>query len=133
MNYKKYINSNLIEKPAISSDRYRSEVDSKVAQFTKIKVLANNAEHNNHFRIALLSRGQMFGDQDAFYERAYQTTVICRSNDGELYRITRENFQKLKNHGDCWSKITAKYVDQEHLHHRLLKNQQKINGILPNK
>ena len=42
----------------------------------------------------------MFGDQDAFFERPYQSTVICRSNDGELYRISRENFQKLKNHGD---------------------------------
>ena len=132
MNYKKYISSNLIQKPSIDSHRNKSEVDSKVAQFTKIKVLANSSEQHNQYRIALLSRGQMFGDQDAYYERPYQATVTCRSNGGELYRITKDHFQKLKNHGDCWAKITSKYVEQEYLHHRLLRNQQKINGIMPN-
>ena len=98
MNYKKYIHSNLINKPSVDSNR--SEVDAKIAQFTRVKVLTNSSECNNHYRIALLAHGQMFGDQDAFHERPYQTSVVCRSNDGLLYQITRENFQKLKNHGD---------------------------------
>lgn len=130
MNYKRFINSNLIEKPNIETFS-KSEVDPKIAKFTKVKVLSNSSEHTNQYRIALLSKGQMFGDQDAFYERPYQATVIWRSNDGELYRISRENFQKLKNHGDCWAKITSKYVNQEYLHYRLLKNQQRIRGVLP--
>lgn len=130
MNYQRYISSSIIDKPNLMKSKNRSDVDPKVAQFSRVKVLANSNEQNNHYRIALLSKGQMFGDQDAFYERPYQSSVICRSNGGQLYRITRENFQKLKNHGDCWSKITSKYIDQEYLHHRLLKNQQKINGIL---
>mmetsp|Transcript_24702 Transcript_24702/g.28391 ORF Transcript_24702/g.28391 Transcript_24702/m.28391 type:complete len:80 (+) Transcript_24702:166-405(+) len=74
----------------------KSEVDSKVGQFTKSKNLSNNNEYSKYYRLALLSRGQMFGDQDAFYDRPYQATVICRSNDGELYQISKENFKKLK-------------------------------------
>lgn len=128
LNYKKYISSNILGDNAFGYKSSKSEVDPKVAQFTKNKTLANNSEYSETYRIALLSRGQMFGDQDAFHGRPYQSTVICRSNDGELYQITRENFQKLKNHGDCWQKITSKYVTQEHLHYRLLKNQQKFKA-----
>lgn len=100
MNYKKYISSNILGEKVIGHKSSRSEVDPKVAKFTKNKALTNNAEYNESYRIALLSKGQMFGDQDAFYDRPYQATVICRSNDGELYQITKENFKKLKNHGD---------------------------------
>ena len=127
INYKNYIKSNIFNEDQMYVKAPKSEVDNKIAKFTKNKTLSNNNEYNQNYRIALLCKGQMFGDQDAFYEKPYQSTVICRSNDGELYRITRENFQKLKNIGDCWQKITSKYVTQEHLHYRLLKNQQKFN------
>lgn len=130
MNYYRYISSNIFGKTKMSDAMAKSEVDSKIAKFTKNKTLANSSEYNQNHRIALLSRGQMFGDQDAFHERPYQVSVICRSNDGEVYRISRENFQKLQNHGDCWQKITSKYITQEHLHYRLLKNQEKFNSIL---
>ena len=91
-------------------------------------MLSNKNEYSQNYRIALLSRGQMFGDQDVFFDRPYQTTVTCRSNDGELYQITKENFKKIKNLGDWWQKITSKYVTQEYLHHKLMKNQQKMKS-----
>jgi CRP-like cAMP-binding protein len=100
INYKRYITSNIFDDSRLGSHNAKSEVDSKVAQFTKNRFLSNNPEYNKDYRVALLCKGQMFGDQDTIYERPYQATVICRSNDGELYQITRENFQKLKNHGD---------------------------------
>jgi len=100
INYKKYINSNIFDTGKLDYSMAKSEVDPKVAKFTKNKTLSNNIEYNQNYQVAILSKGQMFGDQDAFFERPYSTTVICKSNDGELYRITRENFQKLKNHGD---------------------------------
>ena len=122
LNYKKYIFSNILDGTSEeSSKQNRSEIDPKVARFTKNKMLSSNAEYSKNYRIALLSKGQMFGDQDAFYDRPYQSTVTCKSNDGELYQITKENFKKLKNLGDCWQKITSKYVTQEYLHHKLLK------------
>lgn len=106
----------------------KSEVDPKIAKFSNSKALSNNNQYDKMYRIALLCKGQMFGDQDCFFERPYTSTVICKSNDGELYRISRESFQKLKNQGDCWKKITSKYVTQESLHHKWLKNQKKFNS-----
>ncbi|CAI2379308.1 unnamed protein product [Moneuplotes crassus] len=128
INYKRYVKSNMLDNPRGNHALSKSEVDPKIAQFSKNKSLSNNNEYNQQYQIALLCKGQMFGDQDTFFERPYTSTVICRSNDGELYRITRENFQKLKNHGDCWKKITSKYVTQESLHHKWLKNQKKFNS-----
>jgi hypothetical protein len=154
MNYKRYISSNILGDTKYDNKLQKSEVDAKVARYTKNKALANSSEYNQSYRIALLSRGQMFGDQDACYGlivnkgkghkndnfdpnfqigRPYQATVIWRSNDGELYQISRDNFKKLQSHGDCWQKITSKYITQEHLHYRLLKNQQKFNNITENK
>mmetsp|Transcript_37933 Transcript_37933/g.37443 ORF Transcript_37933/g.37443 Transcript_37933/m.37443 type:complete len:156 (+) Transcript_37933:146-613(+) len=100
INYKRYVKSNMLDNPRGNHALSKSEVDPKIAQFSKNKSLSNNNEYNQQYQIALLCKGQMFGDQDTFFERPYTSTVICRSNDGELYRITRENFQKLKNHGD---------------------------------
>ena len=90
----KYISSNILDdNKTISNKLNKSEVDSKVAKFTKSKMLSNNNEYSKNYRLALLSRGQMFGDQDVFFDRPYQATVTCRSNDGELYQITKENFK----------------------------------------
>lgn len=97
LNYKKYIYSNILDGSSeLNSKQNRSEIDAKVARFTKNKMLSNNAEYSKNYRIALLSQGQMFGDQDVFYDRPYQATVTCKSNDGELYQISKDNFKKLK-------------------------------------
>lgn len=72
---------------------------TKSLNIVKNKTLASQASYSN-YRVAILSRGQMFGDQDAYHERPYRETVICSSSDGELYRISRKNFRDLKNYGD---------------------------------
>ena len=76
INYKKYINSNIFDTGKLDYSMAKSEVDPKVAKFTKNKTLSNNIEYNQNYQVAILSKGQMFGDQDAFFERPYNTTVI---------------------------------------------------------
>lgn len=76
INYKNYIRSDIFNDGQINAKGVKSEVDSKIAKFTKNKTLSNNNEYNQNYRIALLCKGQMFGDQDAFYEKPYQSTVI---------------------------------------------------------
>jgi CRP-like cAMP-binding protein len=128
INFKNYLRSNIFNGVDSNAKVVKSEVDEKIAKFTNNKALSNNNEYSQNYRIALMCKGQMFGDQDVFYGKPYQSTVIWRSSAGELYKISRENFQKLKNIGDWWQKITSKYITQEHLHYRLLKNQQKFNS-----
>lgn len=76
LNYNKYISSSILEDTTNRRPKpKRSSVDPKVARFTKNKMLSNMNEYSKNYRIALLSRGQMFGDQDVFFDRPYQTTV----------------------------------------------------------
>lgn len=54
INYKRYVKSNMLDNGRIDFHSSKSEVDPKVAQFSKNKALSNNNEYNQYYRIALL-------------------------------------------------------------------------------
>lgn len=76
INFKNYLRSNIFNKGESNAKAVKSEVDEKIAKFTNNKALSNNNEYSQNYRIALLCKGQMFGDQDVFYAKPYQSTVI---------------------------------------------------------
>lgn len=64
LNYKKYTNSNILNKNKHENTSTNSEIAPKVAEFTNNKSLSCNSQYTQTYRLALLSKGQMFGDQD---------------------------------------------------------------------
>jgi hypothetical protein len=57
------------------------------AEFDKRKekgeiILSRLQRNVEIFKLALLGQGQIFGDDDIFFNRPYSSTVICRSNTG---------------------------------------------------
>jgi hypothetical protein len=48
----------------------------------------------------------MFGEDDVIFERNYTTSIICRSNLGQVFAIkVQEFFRKLKANDECWKII----------------------------
>ena len=54
----------------------------------------------------MIGLGQMFGEEDAFLERAYSSSVTCKSNTGDVYRIKSDDFfKKMKVNKESWKTI----------------------------
>ena len=65
------------------------------------------------FKLALLGQGQIFGDDDIFFNRPYSSTVICRSNTGIVIQMNGpELLKKMRGNEDCW-KIFLSYIQQK--------------------
>jgi CRP-like cAMP-binding protein len=56
----------------------QAEIDKKNE---KGEIVLSKLQRNVEiFKLALLGQGQIFGDDDIFFNRPYSATVICRSN-----------------------------------------------------
>lgn len=65
------------------------------------------------FKLALLGQGQIFGDDDIFFNRPYSSTVICRSNTGVVIQINGpELLKKMRGNEDCW-RIFLQYIQNK--------------------
>ena len=61
----------------------------------------------------------MFGEDDLIHEREYTTTVICRSNVGQVFAIKASEFlRRLKSNEECWKVI----LQQVQLKDQMMKN-----------
>jgi len=48
----------------------------------------------------------MFGEDDLIHERPYSSTIICRSNVGQVFAIkSNEFFRRLRANEECWKII----------------------------
>jgi hypothetical protein len=61
-----------------------------------------------NFKMALIGAGQIFGEEDAVFERPYSTSVICRSNQGFVFMIKSAEFtKKMRGNEESWRVITT--------------------------
>ena len=58
------------------------------------------------FKVSIICKGQMIGDEDAIGARDHTTSVKCKSTTGELLEMTIQNFyQRIKGTSDDSWKI----------------------------
>lgn len=68
--------------------------------------MAGKQRNTETFKISFLGAGQMFGENDVIFERNYTTSIICRSNLGQVLCIKVGEFlRKLKANEECWKII----------------------------
>ena len=65
----------------------------------EIKMNKSNQFSKNYLayraHVSLLSRGMMFGDDDAYEGKKYSKTAVCKSLNGEIYAIKAADFVSL--------------------------------------
>eukprot|EP00347_Sterkiella_histriomuscorum_P023290 403335214 len=77
--------------------------------------LASRQRNVETFKIAILGPGQMFGEDDVIHERQYTSTIICRSNVGQVFAMkAQEFFRKLKPNEECWRVILGQVQLKDH-------------------
>ena len=71
------------------------------------------------FRVALVGKGQLFGEEDVIKEfegpaRKYTASVKCISNKGDIFCIKYDEFlRKFKINRESWSAIVSTAEDKE--------------------
>ena len=80
----------------------------------KGEIVSSRLQRNvEMFTLALLGYGQIFGDDDIFFNRPYSSTVVCRSNTGVVFQMNGpELLKKMRGNQDCW-KIFLSYIFQK--------------------
>ncbi len=78
-------------------------------------VLARQVRNVELFKLALLGPGQMFGDDDIFFDRPYNSTIICRSTVGVVIQMNGpELLKKMRGNEECW-KIFQSYIQNKEM------------------
>ncbi len=66
-------------------------------------LLAKQVRNVELFKLALLGPGQLFGDDDVFFDRPYSSTLICRSTEGLVIQMNGpELLKKMRSNDECW-------------------------------
>lgn len=69
----------------------------------------------------------MFGEEDILSNRAYTTTVVCKSNYGDVFCIKNaEFFRKLKTNNESWKLIVLTAMAKEKAIYGRIKKIQMI-------
>ena len=55
-------------------------------------IIINDKQQNFNLKIALLGKGEIFGEEEIVNNKAFIYTCTCYSTFGELYCISKENF-----------------------------------------
>ena len=86
-----------------------NKVKFKEIQRTKMEYGYHRDEEERvtkNVKIALIGRGQVFGDDDVTMQRAYQSSLVCSENDSEVYLMPRsEFFRTFRQNPDVWKRV----------------------------
>lgn len=78
----------------------------KAGQNVQLKVL--------DISIAMLSRGQMVGQEDAINQRNYTISVKCLTNDASIYMIEASKFiEKISRDEQSWKMILRQSLNKD--------------------
>ena len=61
----------------------------------------------SELQMLMLGAGRMLGDYECINGLPSQTSLICNTTDAKVHIVKKEDFLKLKDHGETWRLIST--------------------------
>lgn len=109
----------------------QSPLASDVQNIKKAKIMKNEfytknkVTRINTHSLGYIGKLNMCGEEDAFSNDYYRTSVQCISKTAEYIFIKKEDFERLRSNQNLWSKLTINNLEKVNKYLNSIKNQNK--------